>query len=177
MSNLSREDSAKFEHHMNAAKELHDKMPHNFHDIINQHNEHVSTYINNTVREGTKPTTKGLRSHIGERLGKEVAKVSTAAAKQKKIQNMEDAFKHHDDNEQHFANALKIHSHIQAAKDVLVKGLNKASSEGEMEHHIDGKETHPEGYVAHHNGQSIKLVDRQEFSRANFAATKAWKQK
>lgn len=177
MSNLSKEDSAAFEHHMKTAKDIHDKMPHDFHDVVNAHNEHVSTYINKTVREGTKPTTKGLRSHIGERLGKEVAKVSTAAAKQRKVENMEDALKHHDNNEHHFANALKIHTHIQAAKDVLVKGLNNASSHGEMEHHIDDKETHPEGYVAHHNGQSIKLVNRGEggFAQANLTATKAWK--
>ena len=175
MSNLSKEQSSQFEHHMAAAKELHDKQPHDFHDIVNKHSEHVSTYINKTVRDDSKPSTKGLRSHIAERMGKEVDKVSTPKAKAQKTENMNNALKHHDDNEQHFANALKIHHHIQQAKNILVHGLNKANKHGGMEHHIDDKETHPEGYVAHHSGASIKLVDRAEFSKANFAATKAWK--
>ena len=176
MSNLTKEQSTAFEHHMSAAKELHDKQPHNFHDVISKHNEHVSTYINRTVREDQKPTTKGLRAHIHERLSKEVDKVSTPKSKETKRVTLNTALQHHDDNEHHFANALKIHHHIQAAKDILVHGLNKANkTHGGMEHHIDGKETHPEGYVAHHNGGSIKLVNRGEFSRANFAATKAWK--
>ena len=176
MPNLSHEQSTAFEHHMAAAKELHDKQPHNFHDVISKHNEHVSTYINRTVREDQKPSTKGLRAHIHERLSKEVEKVSTPKSKETKKATLNAALQHHDENEHHFATALKIHHHIQSAKNILVHGLNKANkTHGGMEHHIDGKETHPEGYVAHHNGGSIKLVDRGEFSRANFAATKAWK--
>ena len=109
-------------------------------------------------------------------MSKEIDKVSTAKAKAQKTENLNNALKHHDENEQHFSNALKIHHHIQSAKNILVHGLNKANKEhGGMEHHIDDRETHPEGYVAHHNNQSIKLVNRGEFSRANFAATKEWK--
>ena len=176
MSNLSKEQSDAFEHHMAKAKELHDKMPHDFHNVVNKHLEHLTTYINQTVRSGDKPTTKGLRSHIQARHQKAIDSVSTPTAKAKKKETMNADLKHHDENEKHFDNALKIHHHIQAAKNILVHGLNKANkSEGGMEHHIDGKETHPEGYVAHHNGGSIKLVNRGEFSAANFAATKAWK--
>jgi hypothetical protein len=173
---LSKQESSEFEKHMAAAKELHDKMPHDFHDVVGKHAEHLTTYINQTVRNGTKPTTKGLRAHIAARHQKYIDAVSTPSAKASKTEKMNADLAHHDANETHFANALKIHHHIQAAKDILVNGLNKASKQhNPLEHHINGKETHPEGYVAHHNGQSIKLVNRGEFSRANFAATKAWK--
>jgi len=176
MSNISKEQSAAFEEHMSKAKELHDKMPHDFHDVVGKHSEHLTTYINKTVREGSKPTTKGLRSHIEARHNKNIEGVSTPAAKARKTEAKNADLAHHDTNEKHFANALKIHHHIESAKNILVHGLNKANkTEGGMEHHIDGKETHPEGYVAHHNGGSIKLVNRGEFSAANFAATKAWK--
>ena len=38
------------------------------------------------------------------------------------------------------------------------------------------KVTAPEGFVAiGHDGGAVKLVDRIEFSRQNFAATKPWK--
>lgn len=171
---MNKDQSAQFEHHMEQAKKLHDSQPHDFHEIVGKHKEHLSTYINKTVRDDTKPTTKGLRAHISERMAKEVDKVSTEKAKDTKRAAHAAALQHHDDNEHHFANALKIHHHIQAAKDILVNGLN-SKKHGEMEHHIDGKETNPEGYVARHNGESIKLVNRAEFSKANFAAPKEWK--
>lgn len=174
--NISKQESDQFEHHMAAAKELHDKMPHDFHDVVGKHGEHVSTYINQTVRTGDKPTTKGLRAHIAARHQKNIDSVFTPAAKAKKKAAMDVDLAHHDENEHHFANALKIHHHIQSAKNVLVGGLNKASKQhNPLEHHIDGAEAEPEGYVAHHKGQSIKLVNREKFSRANFAATKSWK--
>lgn len=176
MANLSKEQSAAFEHHMEQAKKLHDAQPHNFHDVISKHSEHVTTYINKTVRDGDKPSTGGLRQHIVDRHTKATEGVKTDKAKSQRREAMNNDLKHHDENEHHFSTALKIHHHIQSAKNILVHGLNKANkTHGGMEHHIDGKETHPEGYVAHHNGSSIKLVDRAEFSRANFAATKAWK--
>ena len=34
--------------------------------------------------------------------------------------------------------------------------------------------TNPEGYVAIKKGNAVKLVDRLEFSRANFTAAKDW---
>mgnify|MGYP003316639845 FL=1 len=34
--------------------------------------------------------------------------------------------------------------------------------------------TAPEGFVAIRSGQALKLVDRLEFSRANFTADKNW---
>ena len=174
--NLSKQQSDTFHHHMEAAKKIHDSMPHDFHDIVGKHGEHMTTYINQTVRSGEKPTTSGLRSHIAARHQRGIDSVFTPAAKARKQAEMNADLAHHDENVHHFGNALKIHHHIQSAKDVLVHGLNKASKQhNPLEHHIDDKETHPEGYVAHHNGQSIKLVNRGEFSRANFAATKAWK--
>ena len=176
MSNLTKDQNDAFEHHMEAAKQLHDSQPEGFHDAVGKHAEHITTYINQTVRNDTKPTVDGLRSHIQARHQKLIDSVSTKEAKAKKTQTMNDDLQHHDNNKKHFANALKIHQHIQAAKDIVVHGLNTASKKrGELEHHIDGKETHPEGYVAHYQGSPIKLVNRGEFSRANFLAAKAWK--
>jgi hypothetical protein len=172
---LDKHQSAQFEHHMAKAKELHDKQPHDFHDVVNKHNVHVSTYINQAVRNGATPSVRGLRTHIAARHQKEIDSVKTAAAKKTKTAGMEADLAHHDTNKHHFATALKIHKHITAAKNILVHGLNNKTAASGMEHHIDEKPTHPEGYVAHHNGASIKLVNRAEFSRANFAATKAWK--
>ena len=37
------------------------------------------------------------------------------------------------------------------------------------------KVTAPEGFVAIKSGKALKLVDRLEFSRANFTAAKSWR--
>jgi hypothetical protein len=44
-----------------------------------------------------------------------------------------------------------------------------------MTQSIDGTETDPEGYVVQHRDNIVKLVDRGEFSRANFNKPKEWK--
>lgn len=176
MSNLTKDQSDAFEQHMNAAKTLHDSQPDDFHSTIGKHAEHMTTYVNSTIRNNTTPTIAGLHSHIAARHQKLVDGVSTKAAKDKKLETMNSDLSHLDNNKKHFTNALKIHHHMQEAKNILVNGLNSASkNSGEMEHHIDGKETNPEGYVAHYQGKPIKLVNRGEFSRANFLASKEWK--
>ena len=58
-----------------------------------------------------------------------------------------------------------MHNHIQKAKNVLVKNLEQ--NEGGLEHHIDGKRTGPEGFVVNHAGEPTKLVNREEFAKAN----------
>ena len=60
---------------------------------------------------------------------------------------------------------LKMHHHIQSAKNVLVNTLNQ--HQGGLEHHIGSKKTNPEGFVINHGGEPTKLVDREEFSKAN----------
>jgi hypothetical protein len=72
---------------------------------------------------------------------------------------------HINDNVDHFKSALSMHHHLQQAKDVLVHAM---SSSSKFEHHIGGLKTKPEGFVAVRNNRPTKLVDRKDFSRANF---------
>ena len=55
------------------------------------------------------------------------------------------------------------------AKNTLVKSLE--SGHAKYEHHIEGKESKPEGFVINHehNGKTepSKLVNRAEFAKAN----------
>ena len=162
---ISRKDSEEFNRHINKAKELHDKLPHDFHDIVQKHSDYFKTYINKTIRDDSKPTVGGLRAHIAGAHQKAIDSVKTDKAKAQKTEAMNLALKHHDDNAHHFKNAIDLHQHLQNAKNVLVKNLNHAS---EFEHSIRDKPTDPEGHVATHQGKSIKLVNRAEFSRANF---------
>ena len=65
---------------------------------------------------------------------------------------------------------------LQTAKTLVIRKLNKAKSVGTFLKTPNGfKVTAPEGFVAiDHVGSALKLVDRLEFSRANFTADKNW---
>ena len=72
----------------------------------------------------------------------------------------------------HFRNSREL-----CRKDLLVKKLSKVKSIGTFLQTNDGlKTTAPEGFVAvdRVKGNAVKLVNRLEFSRANFTATKNW---
>ena len=64
------------------------------------------------------------------------------------------------------------------AKILLIRKFNQCNDIGTFLHTPDGgyKVTTPEGYVAawSSGGHAVKLVDRMEFSRANFLAVKNW---
>jgi hypothetical protein len=126
---------------------------------------HLETYINHTVRTGEKPTAKGLQNHITNKYKKANEKLKTPAA----ISRKEAEAKQHTDyiekNKEHYNNLLNIHHHLQQAKNVLVKNLEKHT--GDLTHHIGNKPTGPEGFVVHHLGEPTKLVNRKEFARAN----------
>lgn len=175
MSNISKQQSAAVEHHLDKAQEIHDSLPDTHHDIVGKHMDHFSTYINKTVREGSKPTTAGLRQHIGERMGKDLAKLSSDKGRAKKQGEIDSSLSYHDTHEKHFQKALDIHHHIQAAKDILTSGLHAAQEKhNPMKQSIDGSHTTPEGYTVHHKGQTVKMVNRSEFSQANFNKPKTW---
>ncbi len=59
---------------------------------------------------------------------------------------------------------------------MIIRKLGQASSIGTFVPTASGfKVTGPEGYVAvAHDGKTVKLVDRLEFSRLNFTALKSW---
>jgi len=172
---LSKEENQAVQDHLSKAEEIHNKLSPSHHEIINRHQDHFDTYINKTVRTGEKPTTEGLRKHIQERMQKEVDKVSTPAAKARKTESMNAALAHHDAHQKEFQHALNIHHHIQAAKDILTKGLHRAQeSSNPLQQSLDSKKTDPEGYVVQHKGRIVKMVNRAEFSQANFNKPKDW---
>ena len=65
---------------------------------------------------------------------------------------------------------------LQTAKTIIIRKLERAESIGTFLKTPNGyKVTAPEGFVAIDRvGKAMKLVDRLEFSRANFTAAKNW---
>ena len=131
--------------------------------------DHVKTYINATVRSGTKPTVPGLVKHIADKHDAKKKLYKTEKSRSKVESDKHALLTHVQNHADAFHQTLKVHHHIAAAKHVLVKALAKTD---EFEHSIGGKKTGPEGHVAILGSKPIKLVDRSKggFSAANMTA-------
>jgi hypothetical protein len=168
ITNYSPADQLKFKKHMEAAQKIHTEGGKQMYTATEQHHGeggHLATYINQTVRNVAKPTAQGLQQHIMDKSQIVQSRLKTAAKAQEKQQSAQAEVNYIQKNREHYDNLLKMHQHLAAAKNVLVSTLNQHP--GTLSHHIDGKETHPEGYVVTHKNEPTKLVNRAEFSRAN----------
>lgn len=140
----------------------------------------IQMFINAQTRAGTRTrvshVVEELLTFITMRRDKELSAAKTV----KNQQSIEDRFAHL--IEYVMQNATKIvvwftlHQEIAGAKNMIVHKLSQASQIGTFLPTENGfRVTGHEGYVAvSHSGKMVKLVDRLEFSRANFLAAKAW---
>ena len=155
-----------YEGHKAKALEAYRKVTPEAMETLGDHDLHLKTYINSTVRDGSSPTAEGYLSHLAKKRDTEAGKVKTEAAKQKKTEQFNGMIDRVQQHKKGFKAALEMHGHLQKAKDTLVRALGNPT---EFEHTVGGKEVKPEGFVSIRNGRPTKLVDRAEFSRLNFA--------
>ena len=159
-----------YETHIKNAKAAASQMTTSSHNAVERHREHIKMYINDTVRQGTKPSTDGLKKYITSRYAKAMSTLKTDKARSLRQQELKDSLDHLDANSHHIDRAFEVHHHLQNAKNVLVHALS--SNPGPFQHSIGGQSAKPEGFVAIKNGAPTKLVDRGEFSRANLLAAR-----
>ena len=132
---------------------------------------YLEQYINHTVRTDENPSSDGLGKFIMDKHQKAASKLKTPAAQSKKTTEGQSHVDYIKRNKKHYDNILKMHNHLQQAKDILVKTLNQ--HEAGLEHHVETengmKRTDPEGFVVHHPDvpTPTKLVNRKEFSKIN----------
>lgn len=169
----SKENQKQFAEHMAAAKALHTKhgakMYKAIHPAHSGEGGHLATYINATVRNNTTPSVKGFKTHLEMYHGKQAGSVKTEKAQTVKREKGAQEISHLEKNKEHYNNLFAAHNHLAAAKNVLVKSLESGSSN--YEHHIEDKESKPEGFVINHEHKGktepSKLVNRAEFARSN----------
>ena len=142
----------------------------------------LKIFLNSYIRGGekiqnSKKVTAFFGKWLDERLNKKIASIRSAPAKkkwegQKKV-IMSEYTKY--TTELYFVIATYIT--LQTAKTLIIRKLEKAESIGTFIKTSDGyRVTAPEGFVAiAHVGRALKLVDRLEFSKANFTVDKNWK--
>jgi hypothetical protein len=154
-----------FNSHLNSATKAFNSAHKDFHTAVHPYTEHLKTYINSTVRDQTKPSVEGFKNHLQNRFVKDITKLKTGSAIERKNKEMKSHLSQISTNKPHFKSALDIHHHLQQAKNVLVNALSRNTK---FEHSIAGQKAKPEGFVSVRNNRPTKLVDRSEFSRANF---------
>ena len=141
----------------------------------------LKIYFNTMIRQGqtianVKNIQKDFRKYYAQVLDDEMSNKKTANAKRKyaEIRNAGLRFIDSNDNEIYFAIASYVT--LQRVKNFLVNKMNQIKSIGTFIQRGNGFEvTNPEGYVAVDRlGRAVKLVDRLEFSTANFTVSKNW---
>jgi hypothetical protein len=160
-SNYTPEEQAQFENHMENARQEYGKVKPDAHDRLAGHNATLRTYINQTVRTGEDPSHEGYIQHLMNRQKKDVDSVKTQAAKDRKIQQHAEFAQQATANKKDIESLLKLHHHLESAKNVLVNVADKNSpSSNELP---DGTPYGHEGYVTtDKSGNAIKHVKRKD---------------
>ena len=138
------------------------------------------TFFNRYVREGrnligARNTARDFAMYFSNALDKEIdsKKMKTTKDKYLELKNM--GLKFINDNQQSIYMTVASYMNLQAAKNFMIRKLQQVNTFGTFLRTPDGyRVTAPEGFVAIRSGRALKLVDRLEFSRANFTADKNW---
>jgi hypothetical protein len=143
----------------------------------------IKTYNNTKVRSGEhiKDTTehaKGLLKWIEDKLNKEIIAAKREDTKLKRQAEKNEIMRFYRSNFAELVKIFDIMNMIVDSKNIIIKKLQQMRQvTGAFLRTDDGfKVTNPEGFVAVDKlkGNAVKLVDRLEFSHANFTAQKAW---
>lgn len=166
---FSPEDQKKFNKHIAAAQAVHDTHGDDMYAGTKAHHGvggHLETYMNHTVRTGEEPNHQNFKNWLETKKNKDIDKLKVEKNRTAKQAELKDELGKVERNKKHYNNLFKMHSHLQAAKNTLINVMNQHQ---EFQHEHGGEAANPEGYVFHHGKESDKLVNRQEFSRRNFA--------
>lgn len=141
----------------------------------------VSTYINFLVRKGETTKTesekiKEFSQFVNDKFQGEIDILKTERGKEnrkKKLDYIQNILTH---NTESLTAFFKLHNAIIDLKLNIIDVLNQMQKSVETFLDKDGnlERTNPEGAVVVSDAGAVKLVDRDNFSRANFTLPKTW---
>ena len=142
----------------------------------------LKTFFNHHIRGSSGHMAKVrtlvdmFRDYYINILQAEIDSKKTDKGKQKYKDILATNLKFIDRNRNALVMAVASHVTLQNAKDFLIKKMSEIQSIGHFLKTSTGyRVTSPEGYVAVDKiAGAVKLVDRMEFSRANFTMPKGW---
>jgi Family of unknown function (DUF6267) len=136
----------------------------------------IKMYVNSNVRvgqniSGTKKYARGLTSFISDKYQEQIDKLKTEKGKEGRLEKLKFMLKFIKQNETQFVLMFLVSALLADVKGTLLAKLKRVNSIGTFLETPNGfKVTSPEGFVVvDHLGKALKLVDRLEFSRANFS--------
>ena len=141
----------------------------------------LKIFFNDYIRRGqtianVKKLQSNFRKYYAKVLDDEISKRKTQSAKDRFNAQRDEGLKFIDRYENQIYFAIASYVTLQRTKNYLVNKMNQIKSIGTFIQRGNGFEvTNPEGYVAVDRlGRAVKLVDRLEFSTANFTVSKNW---
>ena len=141
----------------------------------------LKIFFNDYVKRGKSvPSAKGayndFRKYYASALDDEVDARKTDKAKSKYATIRNEGLRFIDRYATELYFAIASYMTLQKVKSFLVQKMNQIKSIGTFIQTDKGfRVTNPEGYVAvDRSGSAVKLVDRLEFSTANFTIAKSW---
>jgi len=143
---------------------------------------YIKTFNNAKVREGKKITdtrihTIELIKYVESQLNKKIQEVKRQDSKKKYIAEKTEVMRFFRAAAPALKSTFDLMNLLVDAKLMIVRKLETIRSIGTFVRTDDGfRITAPEGFVAvdRLKGNAVKLIDRMEFSQANFNAAKAW---
>ena len=139
------------------------------------------SFYNQKVRAGEHMGaghTQALIKWVGDKYQKQIDDAKMPATKAKRKAERDMVLRWYRQNASGLSAIFRLQNLLIDAKMILIAKFNQCNDLGTFLHTADGgyKVTTPEGYVAawSSGGDAVKLVDRLEFSRANFLAVKNW---
>ena len=134
----------------------------------------IKAHDNSKIRDGKSiddpvQHAESLIQFLRDRHDKKISSVKTDAAKAPKIElrdkELEFFFKHKDQVHK----VYELYNAFVSAKHMIINKLKTIKDLGTFIKDAEGfKVTDPEGFVAIKDGEALKLVDRLQFSKANF---------
>ena len=138
---------------------------------------HINTYTNAKVRAGDYSfSTKEFITFVNDKLSKKVNALKTEKGKERKMKEVNAVISAITSRTKEINSVFILNTALQRCVLMLVDKLQKVQSMRTFLKTANGfKVTSDEGFVASDKvGNAIKLVNRLEFSRANFALAKNW---
>ena len=138
------------------------------------------TFFNTYIRRGTAiPSTNKVltdfATYYSTILDKEINSKKSEKGKQKWIDVKDNGLKFIAANQRSIYMTVASYKNLTAAKLMIIRKLESVKGIGTFLKDGTGyKVTAPEGFVAIKSGTAMKLVDRLEFSVANFTTDKNW---
>ena len=144
------------------------------------YNSLFKMYFNQVIRSGMIPSNsramaQGYISFVDARFKQEIGKKKTEKSQKQWQDKSDKALAYLNSNKSVMYSALSGFKDLMTAKEQIINKLKKIEGVGTFLEDENGyKVTSPEGFVAIKDGAALKLVDRLEFSRANFTVAKDW---